>query len=149
MEIRIITVEQFFTHPGSGGLLAEYAEECASTDLPAPKPNRATYETMEKMGFMTVLGAFKDAALVGMCTVIVTPNPHYSVTLGVTESLFVFAAHRAGGAGRALLTAAEQVAKQRGAEALIVSAPARSALSQVLPMWGYPCTNYAHMKRLS
>ena len=132
LEIRHIAVDALRDAPGIKSLLREYARECAIDGLPKPDPEWLTYARLEHHGALQVLGAFVDDQLAGFCTVLVSLNPHYSVLLGVTESLFVGAHFRGTGAGMALLRAAERNAKERGAAAMLVSAPINGDLRRVL-----------------
>lgn len=131
-EIRHFTVDQFFAHPDAAGLLAEYASEAAIAGLPAPQPARETYEAVERSGALCVLVATEGEQMLGFLALVVSPNPHYGILLGVTESYFVSKQYRALGAGLHLLHAAERVAQEVGAKGLLVSAPSEGRLVQVL-----------------
>ena len=99
---------------------------------------------------MTLLAARRGEALIGVCTVVVYRNPHYSQMMGVTESLFVAPEFRNTGAGLGLLRAAERIARSAGAVCLLVSAPTSSALSRVLASHqSYKWTNLAYMRRFA
>lgn len=96
-----------------------------------------------------MIGAYLDDILVGFCHVLVSLNPHYSALLAVTESLFVAAAHRGTGAGLALLREAENVARERGAAGMLVSAPTGGTLAAVLEhSKGFRETNRAFFRGL-
>lgn len=131
---------EFFDDPATPALLAEYAAECALAGLPEPVPHRAIYDALEQAGAVTLIAIRSDGALIGFLVLLVSMNPHYSQVLGAVESYFVAAARRKTGAGLALLREAERVAKDRGAVALLISAPARGQLADVL----HASRNYDH-----
>jgi GNAT superfamily N-acetyltransferase len=150
LSISPMSVASFRTHHASGELLRGYAAECAIANLPEPSPDWAAYEQMESAGAMTLLAARRGELLIGVCTVVMYRNPHYSQPMGVTESLFVTPEFRSTGAGMGLLRAAERIAKAAGAMCLFVSAPTSSALSRVLASHqSYKWTNLAFMRRFA
>lgn len=123
-------------------LCAEYARESANADLAGRAPDQQAYAALQAAGVAHFLGVFRGAELVGFACLLVTPVPHFEGRLiGTTESLFVAAAHRPGGAGIALLRAAEALARDLGATGLYVSSPAEGRLARVLPGAGYRETN--------
>jgi len=101
-------------------------------------------------GVLHPLGVFVGDELVGMCAVLVSPVLHHQGKLiAATETLFVAKAHRAGGAGLALLRAAESVALAVGAAGLYVTAPVGGRLEQILPRQGYHATNRVFYRELA
>lgn len=150
LAISPMSVASFRSHHAAGELLRGYAAECAIAKLPEPSPDWEAYERMESAGVMTLLAAKYNDDLIGVCTVVVYRNPHYSQLMGVTESLFVTPEFRSTGAGMGLLRAAERIAKAAGAMCLFVSAPTSSALSRVLASHqSYQWTNLAFMRRFA
>jgi len=132
LSVEPLCVAAFRADPASGELLRLYGEECALAGLPAPCPDYDTYAVMEQSGALRLIGARYAGALIGFCCLLAYRNPHYSQQLAVTESLFVAAPYRNTGAGLALLREAERLAREAGALALFVSAPAGGALQRVL-----------------
>lgn len=148
-EIRHSTVDEFFAHPDAPALLAEYAIEASIPGLPAPHPYRTAYNALERSGAMSLLVATDGDRLLGFLALIVSVNPHYAAMIGVTESYFVAQAHRKSGAGMRLLHAAENLARQSGAEGLLISAPAGGRLAEVLDGYGeYRETNRVFFRGL-
>ena len=139
-------VAEVFAAPNIDELLAEYARESSIAGLPSAVPNRDLYARLEATGFMQVIGAFDGELLVGFLVLVVTTNPHYSQVLAVTESYFVAAKYRKGGAGLQLLAVAENLAKQNGAVGMFVSAPVESRLAKVMPGVGYRETTRAFFR---
>jgi GNAT superfamily N-acetyltransferase len=92
-----------------------------------------------------VVIARQAGALIGFVTLLRADVPHYGRPLCVVESLFVAAAHRRTRAGRGLIKAAEAIASVHGA-ALLVTAPAGSALETILPRLGYRHSNTVFVK---
>ena len=101
---------------------------------------------LEMHGVIHAFAALKDGELVGFITVLATPLPHYGIPVAVSESFFVAAEHRKGGAGLRLLSAAEKKAKELGSPGLLVCAPFDGRLFEVLPRCGYRETNRVFFK---
>lgn len=132
MEVRQITVEEFFAHPDAPALLAAYARESSIGGLPPARPDETMYQLLEGTGRFRVFAAMADAALLGFVTLLVSNNPHYSAVIGVSESLFVAPEHRNTGAGMALIRQAKAAAREAGAAGFLMSAPSGGQLAQVL-----------------
>lgn len=149
LAISRISIDDLRFAPGIDALLRDYAAESAIAGLPVPKAEWLTYARMEHHGALHVIGAYIDGQLVGFCNVLVSLSPHYSVLIAVTESLFVSPSHRGTGAGLALLREAENVARERGAAGMLVSAPTGGTLAAVLErMSGFQETNRAFFRGL-
>lgn len=148
--VRAITVDEAFDSPTFVALCDEYREESLrNPDLLGALPDRNGYATLVGAGLLHPLGAFVGSTLVGMCAVLVTPVLHFGgKIIASTETLFVAKEHRAGGAGRRLLYAAEQVAVRAGAAGLYVSAPTGGRLERLLPYLGYHEANRVFYRRL-
>ena len=149
IDIRTISFADIWAASNIDALLAEYAEESSLSGLPTPVPLRDLYELLEQSGSCVLLGAYKGDELVGFLAMVVSMNPHYSQVLAVTESYFVASEHRKTGAGLRLLTAAESLAKAKGAIGILVSAPVQSRLAQVMPGVGYRETTRAFFRSLA
>lgn len=132
VDVRRVTVAELDEAPELSALVDEHAAESAMPELGKPAPQRATYYALEKAGVLFPLAAFDGDRLVGFALPIVAPPPHYGVPAATLESLFVAAADRKSGAGLDLLAAAKDLARERGARALFVSAQVGSVLDAVL-----------------
>jgi len=140
--VRRVAAAELANAPAFASLCAEYAHESANADLAGCAPDYHAYASMEAAGVAHFLGVFRGEELVGFACLLVTPVPHFHGRLiGTTESIFVAAAHRPGGAGMALLRATEALARDLGATGLYVSGPAEGRLVQLLPAAGYRETN--------
>ena len=149
--IRKVTVPEVFDAPAFAELCREYQQEALrNPDLQGGLPDREGYTRMVDAGMLHPLGVFAGAELVGLCAVLVAPTLHFGASrpIATTETLFVAAAHRAGGAGTALLRAAEAVAVQAGAAGLYVSCPAVGRLARILPGAGYAVTNQVFYRKV-
>lgn len=142
------SVAEVFAAPNIDSVLAEYAAESSIAGLPAATPNRDMYAQLEATGFMQVVAAWQGEQLAGFIVLVVTPNPHYSQAIAVSESFFVAAKYRKTGAGLQLLGVAEILARQKGAVGMFVSAPVGSRLAQIMPRVGYPATTQAFFRSL-
>lgn len=147
--IRLCTVAELEQSSAFSALLEQYAAECCIPELGKPHARLDIYRAMEAGG-MQVIGAFSDGELIGVATVISYGLPHYDARrIAVTESLFVRPDARAGGTGTKLLHFCEDYAREIGAIAFMVSAPAGERLSWVLPKCGYRETNQVFLKALA
>lgn len=141
MRVEPIHVAEFAAHPDAAGLLAAYAQECGNRDLPPYNPSAQAYDAMQEAGVLHMLAAFEGDHVIGFLVLLVSLNPHYSITLAVTESWFVLPEHRATGAGLELYRHARSVARALGAKALYVSAPLDGQLADVMAGLGARETN--------
>jgi GNAT superfamily N-acetyltransferase len=148
VEIRKCTVAEIAESEAFPSLWQEYADESAMAGLPYPSDKLASYYMIEGTGIMQPYGAYREEQLIGFVVVMVPVIPHYGVSVGVTESLFVAKAHRKTGAGIALIRTAEQHVREAGGPALLVSAPFGGRLAEVLPRIGYRETNRVFMRRV-
>lgn len=124
---------------GSESRIPEFGDVCASFDV---------YRAMEASGALHILGVFAPD-LVGFASLLIYGLPHYAGRRICTmESLFVMPSARSGGAGIKLLRAAEGLASDLGAAALMVSAPVESRLAGILPRTGYRETNRVFLRAL-
>lgn len=115
MEMRPMTVAEFFNRPEANDIIAEYTTESGNPDLGNAMPSQKQYEQMERSEILNVIGAFDEDSLVGFVTVVVTMYPHFGKLVGSVESIWLRKDKRAGGAGLRLLKAAFANAKERGA----------------------------------
>jgi GNAT superfamily N-acetyltransferase len=128
LEISGVTVSGLMADPDIEALIAEYEAEAKSPELPPAAPQWQQYAALERAGVLDVITARHDGA-----------------DVSVVESLFVSAAHRGTGAGRALIKAAECIASCNG-PGLLITAPAGSALERVLPRLGFRHSNTVFAK---
>lgn len=149
IEIRPCTVTEVEQSASLQQLLSDYARESSLPELGNASAHFETYRGMEAAGLLRIIGAF-GPDLVGFAAVLVYGLPHYGGRrVASTESIFVAPAARAGGTGLKLLRAAEEMARDLGAAALLVSAPVGGRLAQVLPRSGYRESNRVFIRGLA
>lgn len=118
-----------------------YEAESGTAEFGKYRPNWAQYKAMEESGWFTAIGAFCDDRLVGMITVLHGPNPHIGAVIASTESFFVMPEERKTGIGLVLLAHAEQVAREKGAQAIFVCAKTGTKLAKLMRLkQGYQLT---------
>lgn len=137
MEIRPATVDEIEAAPNLSELNAEFIAESQRVDQLVGVMNFATYRVLESAGLLVILGAFDGGTLFGFFFLIVNESPHYVGKVGAAELFFVSKPYRAGGTGSALLRAAEDAARERGAVCMLIAAPTGGSLETVAPRWGY------------
>jgi GNAT superfamily N-acetyltransferase len=145
MDIAVATVADLMGDPDIAALVAEYAAEAKSPELPAAQPQWEQYAALEQAGLFNIIAAREDGRLVGFVSVLRSSLPHYGGPISVVESVFVRADRRRTGAGRALIRAAEALAALHGT-GLLITAPAGSALERILPRLGYRHSNSVFAK---
>ena len=129
-------------------LLADYGAESSMPELGQVSASFETYRAMEAAGALRVVGAFAPD-LVGLASLLVYGLPHYAGRrVCAMESFFVAPGARQSGAGLKLLRAAEELARELGATALMVSAPVGGRLAKVLPRSGYREANRVFVRGL-
>ncbi len=146
--IRLCQACEIYNAPNAAVLWDEYAREAMPAELSYHAPQVEAYERLYQAGVLHPFGAFRGDELVGVLAMIVTQVPHYDRPIATTESFFVCADARKGGAGTGLLKAAENHAKALGARALFISAPANSRLDLILPKVGYRLSNHIFVRGL-
>jgi GNAT superfamily N-acetyltransferase len=149
LNIRRCTIAELEAAPNFGELLDEYAAESSLAELGAPRPQLETYRSLEAAGAFHPIGAFDGDRLAGFILPIVVVLPHYGVLTATAESFFVPRADRKTGAGDRLRVAAEDLARDLGAKALLLSAPVGGVLAQALPGKGYRHSNDVFVKALA
>lgn len=127
-----IRIAELEADPHMAALTERYARESAIDGMPPINPQWAMYHHLEQVGALFAYGVRIDGELVGFATVLVSLNAHYGVPLATTESLYVDDAHRGSGAGFLLLRAVIDCATERGASAMLMSAPVGGQLDGVL-----------------
>lgn len=151
LTIRPATVADLEHAPNRDALLDAYSRESRIDGMPENRANWRTYHHLEDVGALHVLGAFEEEEMVGFLFLLLAELPHYAGVLTATsESFFVLPEHRAGGTGVKLLRAAEALAREHGAECLVVSAPAGSRLDAFLAGLGrYRIADHIYFQRLT
>ncbi len=150
MNVQPSTVAEIEAAPEFAALIAEYAVESAIDGMPPPQARLSQYRELEAAGLLSVLAAIAATGeLAGFISVLSAPLPHYGRTVAVSESFFVGKAHRASMAGLKLLVAAEALTAEIGSPGLLVSAPCRSRLAELLPRVGYAETSRVFFKKVS
>lgn len=149
IDVRRCTVAELEAAPNLYEVLAEYAHESGMPELGEPNPQFETYRLLEAGGCFHPIAAFEGEMLVGFILPIVVKLPHYGVVAATVESFFVPAADRHKGLGLFLLHKAEEVARELGAKALLLSAPTDSALARTMRLLkGYRHSNEAFVRAL-
>ncbi len=148
MEIRPCTVAELEAAPNLAAVLAEYAAESSMPELGEPVPQMDAYRRLEAGGYFHPIAAFENGLLAGFILPIVIRLPHYGVFAATVESFFVPRAERKKGLGLRLLLAAEELAHNLGAKALLLSAPTGGALARVLPRLPYRHSNDVYVRAL-
>lgn len=110
-------------------LQRQYSEECLVKD---PVPQRATYETLEKLGLLHCFGALIDGKLVGFVSIIISVMPHHGKRMASIESIFVLPENRDSGVGLQLLAAAEGCAEHDGCDLIVYTTRIGSAMEKVM-----------------
>jgi GNAT superfamily N-acetyltransferase len=126
------TVDELAGVPNFVALCDEYSRESAIAELGGGKVDVEMYRAMEQAGYLRLLVARCDDDVVGFAVVILSRLPHFSKFVAGVESFFVARAARAGGTGARLRDEAERIARDAGADALLLSAPVGGALDRVL-----------------
>lgn len=142
-------VAELVADPAFPELMDEYVRECAVPGVDRMGPRMDIYEALEATGAMRLLAARVGDELVGFMALVLVPDPHYGLLLGVSESLYVHPAHRGTGAGLALLRAAERAAQDGGAAGMRIGAPQDGPLDCVLARRGYDVTHRVHLRRFA
>lgn len=136
--------------PSFAALMAEYLAESGRAITADPSPQIATYKAQEAADTMKFAGVWDGGGeLVGMLVVALSVVPHFGMTVATTETLFVSAKARKTGAGKALLSLADDMARESGAVGVLVSAPVGGVLAKVLPRSGFKHTNELFFKALT
>jgi GNAT superfamily N-acetyltransferase len=144
-EIRPCTVADIEARPD---LLAAYAMESSIPEIGDPDAQFDTYRALERSGVIIPMAAY-DGGMIGFIIPLIMPIPHYGVVTATIESFFVAPECRHTGAGMQLLAAAETAARERGAQALLLSAPAGGRLEAVLAArHSYRRTNAVFVRHL-
>lgn len=149
LTVRPCTAAELEQAPAFGALMAEYLAEAGRAITADPAPQIAMYKAQEAAGTMRFAGAWAGGDLVGMMVVALSVVPHFGMTVATTETLFVSAKARKTGAGKALLSLADDMAREYGAVGVLVSAPVGGVLSKVLPRSGFKHTNELFFKALT
>lgn len=149
ISIRRCAVSDIENAPNIAELLAEYADECGTDGMPAPKANWSIYHRIEDAGSLVVAGAFDGDKLVGFVFVMLAELPHYSALTATTESLFIASDYRVGMTGVRLINEAENIGRERGAVGLLVSSPYGSRLSDLLRAVGMRENNRVFFRSLA
>jgi GNAT superfamily N-acetyltransferase len=130
-------------------LIDEYAAECSIPEIGPAEVQPEMYAVLEQLGMLAIFGLYQCEELIGFGTVLRTIAPNYGRNVA-TAQLFVSAAHREGVAGRALLAALEDHARQESCVAIIYSARPGSRFARVLEASdAYTCTNVVYCRSLA
>ena len=144
--VRKCAVREILESAELPALRQEFADEVATFAAPAPISDMVGYVEMEAVGSLQMFGAFLGERLVGFVGVIVHRIPRCSVSVAVTDGMYVGRAYRNTGAGMKLIRAAEVHAAEAGSPRLMVGTPSDGPLVSILPRLGYAETNRVFSK---
>lgn len=119
MEIRRTTWVETFARPEFQQIIKDYADESGSPFMRGA-PNPDEYIAAEKAGAFIPVGVFDGGRIVGGVNIMIHRIPHYQEVLASVESIFLAKEFRHGTAGLRLLREAEKVARDAGAQVLMV-----------------------------
>lgn len=148
MEFRKISADDILDAQNSDILFKEYAAEAKIEQTPEIKPNREIYNRLEDDGIFDCVGCFDNDDLVGFITLITTVFPHYEEVMTTVESQFIFKEHRKNGSAKKLMDEAILVAKSKGSNAILMTAPIGGRLEKIAPSFGFIATNITFSKKI-
>ena len=133
-----------------GLLLEHYREVCTRPDLMSMDVDWDQFRALERAGMLLTILAHVDGQLVGYSVTMLLPKHlHYrGFRYAQNDLLFVAAAHRKGGTGKALIQRTIEVAKLGGYRAMIWHAKEGTALEAVLRRMGHVVQDIWLMKEL-
>ena len=119
MQIRRTTMDELFARPEFEQIIKDYAHE-SGRHVMRGAPNPKEYIAGEKAGIFVPVGVFDGDKIVGGVNIMIHRIPHYQEVLASVESIFLAKQYRHGSAGLRLLRKAEEVAREAGAQVLLV-----------------------------
>ncbi|MFM0261867.1 GNAT family N-acetyltransferase [Paraburkholderia sediminicola] len=143
--IRQCTFDELASAAGFDVLCAEYAAESGRLGLGAANVDPAFYRALESSGG-AILGTWCDDSLIGFGALTLSVLPNFSQLIGCLTAIFITASARKTGAGTAIRQAAEQIARERGAVGMMISAPSESRLDVILQRSSYRATHHVYFK---
>jgi len=148
IDIKHESISNLFSADNVNELFGSYSQDGKNDLLPEPKPNKSTYIMMESAGMLDFLAAYDGSLLVGFLVMITNEQPHYSKIASVIESIFVSKEHRSHGTGKHLIHLAAEIAKEKGAVNMMMSAPIGSNLQRSAGLLGYTKTNTVFTRKI-
>jgi GNAT superfamily N-acetyltransferase len=150
-EIQVCFASQLFGDPSFPALCAAYESECANAVLRTPRPDRAMYEALERLGRGHCFGAYVGDELCGFAFVVTALASDYGFNYATVDRLFVLREARAFGLGALLMERLELHARNAGCAGISYSAPVGSQLARLLFLSSdvYAHTNYVFCRRLA
>lgn len=79
------------------------------------------YIKMEELGIHFIVVAYKDTEIVGYNSMFASPSPHTGELTALTDTIYIKQAYRKEGLGSTMIKMAEQEAKDRGCEHIMVT----------------------------
>lgn len=131
-EIRKCAVAEIFDDPKCGALFAEYTIECANPMLGPTRPERGRYEAMESIGMAQCFSYREGGALCGFACLLTAVVPHFGLSHGTVESLFVARTARCAAVWFAFRRVIEDFARESGCGTIFYTAPVGSSLARIL-----------------
>lgn len=133
--------------PRIGDLLAANWHE-TGFDFPFA-PDAGAYQRLFDAGMCFAVAALDGDAVIGYCTVVVTPHAHNpAVIVAANDALFVAPEYRKGLTAGRLLKTVEAEAKRRGAARMLWHCRAGTDLAEMLMRHGYAPVDIVVMKEL-
>ena len=148
LDIRQISVDDFFDDPDTAQMLERYADECAIDELPRPIPHLGSYHALETTGAFHLFGAYIEQKIIGFMSVVMPIMPHYSIRIATMESCYVVPEARPNGTGLKLIKHVEQHVVDNGCAGILMTAPAGSRLEKLLSRINYRHSNTVFFKKL-
>jgi len=147
LKINKTTIHDLESDANFQNLLEEYSCELEIEGLPHPSAKIDMYKQLESIGSLYPIAAYFNNVLIGLINVLMVMNPHYGVSIAVSESFFVMKEYRKTGAGMKLRSFAERVAQEMNSPGFFMSSPSWGPLVDVLPRVGYEETGRTFFKR--
>jgi GNAT superfamily N-acetyltransferase len=132
------------------GLLADHWEELAKNkSLMVLKPDRETYQNLERDGRIFALFAYDGDQIIGYSVNLITTHLHYAdLSIASNDVLFVAQSHRTGRTGIQLIDRTEEVAQLYGAKLMLWHAKQNTDLEKIMPRLGYKVQEIMFSKEL-
>ena len=143
MELKAWSFEELITHPDFSALLKEYAEETAIVDI---NVNFEFYKKMEAAGILRTVVAVREDKLLGFILLSNTFLPNYSISVTVSNAIFVGKEYRKEGIGLKLIKEAELYSWATDTDGVFMGCPKNSQMSELLPRLDYIETSSLFLK---
>jgi GNAT superfamily N-acetyltransferase len=148
--IRSVRYDEILGAPNAQQLIDEYGAECSIPLIGKIDQQPQIYAALEAAGIFHCFGVYAGDELVGFASILGSVLPHYGRRVASVESLFLSAAYRVGGTGKALMADIEAHARLLECVAIVYTAPVNSQLVMLLQASkSYALTNVVFCKGLA